>query len=103
MEVHTTRIEHSLSLDKMLGEKKVQLDERERDLEVRKVSMVEPQSWGLNPRDNYEELMEFIELRRHLKEPKVERVAEAGWLTILVRDISKVLVDQGMPSILGIP
>jgi hypothetical protein len=32
MEVHTARAKHSLSLDKMLGDKKVELDGRERDL-----------------------------------------------------------------------
>jgi hypothetical protein len=29
MEAHTTRAKHSLGLDKMLGEKKVELDGRE--------------------------------------------------------------------------
>jgi hypothetical protein len=33
----------------------------------------------------------------------VDRVAEAEHLAILVRDVSKVLVDLGMPLILGIP
>jgi hypothetical protein len=47
--------------------------------------------------------MEFVELWRRLKEAKVERVTEAGRLVILVRDISKVLVDLGMPPILGVP
>jgi hypothetical protein len=34
---------------------------------------------------------------------EVDHVAEAGQLAILVRDVSKVLVDLGMPPILGIP
>jgi hypothetical protein len=33
----------------------------------------------------------------------VERVTEAGRLAILVRDVSKVPVDLGMPPIPGIP
>jgi hypothetical protein len=33
---------------------------------------------GLNPRDNHEELMEFIELQRLLKEADVECIIEAG-------------------------
>jgi hypothetical protein len=40
MEAHTARTKHSLSLDKMLGEKKVELDERERDLGLREVVLV---------------------------------------------------------------
>jgi hypothetical protein len=33
----------------------------------------------------------------------VEHVAKTGWLAILVRDVSKILVDLGMPPITGIP
>jgi hypothetical protein len=62
MEVHTTHAKHSLGLDKMLGEKKVELDGRERDLNLLAAALVEAQSRGLNPWDNHEELMEFIEL-----------------------------------------
>jgi hypothetical protein len=47
--------------------------------------------------------MEIVELRRPLKEAEVECVIEAGRLVILVRDVSKVLVDLGMPHISGIP
>jgi hypothetical protein len=47
--------------------------------------------------------MEFIKLWRLLEGIEVECIAEAGRLVILVRDISKVLVDLGMPCILGIP
>jgi hypothetical protein len=103
MEAHTSRTKNSLDLDKMLGEKKVQLDEREQDLDLHEVALVEAQSWGLNPQDNCEELMEIVELRRPLKEAEVECVIEAGRLVILVRDVSKVLVDLGMPHISGIP
>jgi hypothetical protein len=48
-------------------------------------------------------MMQFIGLWRHLKEAEVERVTEAGRLTILVRGVSIVLVDLGMPPAPGIP
>jgi hypothetical protein len=41
MEAHTTHTKHSLGLDKMLGEKKVQLDRRERDLTLSEAALVE--------------------------------------------------------------
>jgi hypothetical protein len=47
--------------------------------------------------------MEFIELRRLLQDAEVDRVVEAGWLATLVRDVSKVLEDLGMPPIPEIP
>jgi hypothetical protein len=90
-------------LNKMWGEKKVHLNRRERDLDLREVALVEAQSRGLNPRDNYEELMELVQLLRCHKESEVECVIEVGWLAILVRDISKVPVDLGTPPTLGIP
>jgi hypothetical protein len=46
----------------MLGEKKVELDGRERDLSLREAVLAEVRSQGLNPQDNHEELMEFVEL-----------------------------------------
>jgi hypothetical protein len=64
---------------------------------------VEAQSRGLNPWNNRKELTELVELRRHLMEAEVERVAEAGQLAVLVRDVSKVMVDPGIPPIPGIP
>jgi hypothetical protein len=103
MEVHKVHARHSLGLDKMLGEKKVQLDGREQDLDMHEAALMEALSRGLHPQDNCEELMEFVELWRHLKEAEVECIAEAGWLAILVRDVSKVLVDLGMPPILRNP
>jgi hypothetical protein len=33
----------------------------------------------------------------------VERLTEVGRLAVLMRDVSKALVDLGMPPILGIP
>jgi hypothetical protein len=42
MAAHTARAKHSLGLDKMLGEKKVELDGRkERDLDLREVVLAE--------------------------------------------------------------
>jgi hypothetical protein len=62
MEPHIAHAKHSLGLDKLLGVKKVHLDERERDLDLCEAPLVEAQSRGLNPWDNHAELMEFIEL-----------------------------------------
>jgi hypothetical protein len=76
MEGHTTCAKNSLGFDKMLGEKKVQLDGREQDLDLRKAVLVEAQSEGLNPRDSCEELMELVVFWRHLKEPEVEHGIE---------------------------
>jgi hypothetical protein len=41
MAVHTTCAKHSLGLDKILGEKMVKLDGRERDLELREAVLAE--------------------------------------------------------------
>jgi hypothetical protein len=87
----------------MLGEKKVELDRRERDLGLREELLVEAQFRGVNPQDNCEELMEFVELQKLLNEAEVERVTEIGRLAIIARDASKVLVDVGMPPIPRIP
>jgi hypothetical protein len=48
MEAHIAHAKHSLSLDKMLGEKKVELDGRERDLCLHEVALLEARSQGLN-------------------------------------------------------
>jgi hypothetical protein len=79
------------------------LDGREQDLSLRKVALAEAQTHGLNSRDNCEELFEFNELRRLLQDAKVDHITGVGRLAILVRDLSKVLVDLGMPPILGLP
>jgi hypothetical protein len=47
--------------------------------------------------------MEFIELQRLLQDAEADRIVEAERLVTLVRDVSKVLEDLGMPPILGIP
>jgi hypothetical protein len=41
MRAHTDRAKHTLGLDKMLGEKKVQLDKKERDLALREAALIE--------------------------------------------------------------
>jgi hypothetical protein len=86
-----------------LGEKRAKLDEWARDLELRMTVLAEVQARGINPRDNRDELMEFIELRRPLQDVEVDHVTEAGWLATLVREVSLVLENLGMPPIPGIP
>jgi hypothetical protein len=44
MEAHATHARHSLGLDKMLGEKKVELNGREQDLDLREATLVEARS-----------------------------------------------------------
>jgi hypothetical protein len=85
------------------GEKKVLLDGREQFLILHEAALVEAQSRGLNPQDNYQELMVLVELWRCLEEAKVEHFTEVEWLAVLLGDISKVLVDLGMPRFPGIP
>jgi hypothetical protein len=41
MEMHVTNTRHSLSLDNMLGEKKIELDGREQDLDLREATLLE--------------------------------------------------------------
>jgi hypothetical protein len=65
--------------------------------------LAEAHTCGFNPRDNCDELMEFTELQRLLQDAEADRVVEAGWLATLVRDVSKVLVNLGMPPIPEIP
>jgi hypothetical protein len=103
MAAHTAHAKHSLGLDNMLGEKKVELIRGERNQDLREAALAEVQTWGLNPHDDQEELMEFIELQRLLHDTEADCVTETGWLAILVRDVSKVLLDRGMPPISGIP
>jgi hypothetical protein len=67
------------------------------------VALADAQTRGLNSRDNRDELMEFVELRRLLQDAEVDRVIEAGRLATLVRDVSKVLEDIGTPRIPGFP
>jgi hypothetical protein len=49
MDTHTARAKHSLGLDKMLGEKKAELDGREQDLSLCEEVLVEARSQRLNP------------------------------------------------------
>jgi hypothetical protein len=72
----------------MLGEKRAKLDEWEWDLELQTTVLAEAQARGINPRDNRDELMEFIELRQLLQDVEMDRVTEAGRLTALMREVS---------------
>jgi hypothetical protein len=47
--------------------------------------------------------MELVDLHWCLKEAMVEHTAEVGWLAVLVRNVSNVLVDLGMPPIPRLP
>jgi hypothetical protein len=94
---------HSLGLNKMMGEKKVELNGRERDLNLREAVLVEAQTQGLNPQDNNDEPMEVVDLQRLLQDVEAYHIAEAGRLSTLVRDVSNVLEDLGMPPVSGIP
>jgi hypothetical protein len=62
MAAHTAHAKHSLSLDKMMGKKKVELNKRERDLNLGEAALAEAQTRRFNPRDNCEEMMEVIVL-----------------------------------------
>jgi hypothetical protein len=101
IEAHTTCAKHSLGLDKMLGERKVFLNRRERDLSLREAALAETQTRRLNSWDNHEELMEVVELRRLPQDAEVDRVAKVDRLAILVSDVSKVPVVLGMPPSWG--
>jgi hypothetical protein len=92
-----------LNFDKMLGEKRARLDEQERDLELRTAALAEAQAQWINPWDYRDELMEFVELQRLLQDVEVDHVTEAGWVAALVREVSQVLENVGMPPIPGIP
>jgi hypothetical protein len=83
--------------------KKVQLDGKERDINLCEAVMAEAQSQGLNPQENHEELMDHVELQRCHEEARLEHITEAVQLAILVGDISKVLLDLGIPTIPRIP
>jgi hypothetical protein len=48
MQAHTTHAKYTLGLDNVLGEKKVQLNEKERDLHMHEAALVEVQSRGLH-------------------------------------------------------
>jgi hypothetical protein len=97
MEAHTAHGMLELDLNKILAEKKVELDGKERDLELRATALAEAQAWGHNPQHNHDEPMEFVEPRRHLWD------VEASRLAALVKDVSQVLENLGMPPITGNP
>jgi hypothetical protein len=103
IQAHTDCGKQVLDLDKMLGERKEELDGREQDLELRVAALAEAHAWGLNPWDNHDEPMEFIELRGLLWDVEADRVVEVSRLAALARDVSKVLEDLGMSPIPRIP
>jgi hypothetical protein len=47
--------------------------------------------------------MEFIELLWLLQDVEMDRMTEAGRLVALVREVSQVLENLGLPPISGIP
>jgi hypothetical protein len=96
---HTNRVKQVLNLDKMLREKKEELDGREQDLELRVAALAKAQARGRNPWDNRDELMELVDLHGLLWDAEVDHVIEVGRLVTLVRDVSKVLEDLGMSPI----
>jgi hypothetical protein len=49
IEAHTARTKHTIDLDKLLGEKKVMLDETGWDPELREVALAEAQTQGSTP------------------------------------------------------
>jgi hypothetical protein len=75
---HTNCAKNTLSLEKMLGEKKVQLNKKERDLTLQEAVLTEPQAWVHNPWDNLEELTELVELQKRLDEAEVVHITKAG-------------------------
>jgi hypothetical protein len=103
IQAHIDHSNHVLDLDRMLGERKGELNRKEWDLELRVAALAEAHARGLNPQDNHNELMELVELRGLLQDAEVECVIEASRLATLVRDVSKVLEDLGMSRIPGIP
>jgi hypothetical protein len=93
-------MKHTLSLDKMLEETKVLLEEKKQDLKVWEAALVEVKTRGLNPQDNRDLL---VELRERLGEVEADHVTEAEELASLMTNISKVLMDLGLSPIQGIP
>jgi hypothetical protein len=103
MAEHTACGRQVFNFDRMLGEKRARLDEQERDLELRTASLAEVQARGINPGDNCDELMEFIELWRFLQDVETDHITEAGRLATFMREVSQVLENLGLPPILRIP
>jgi hypothetical protein len=72
-------------------------------LELRAATLAEALARGLNPQDNHDELMEFVELRWLLWDVEADHAIEASHLATLVGDVSYILENLGMPPISGIP
>jgi hypothetical protein len=103
MAEHTARGRQVLNFDKMLGEKRAKLDGREQDLELSTATLAKVQARGINPRDNCDELMEFIMHQQLLQDVEMDCIIEAGWLAALDREVSQVLENLCLPPISGIP
>jgi hypothetical protein len=52
---------------------------------------------GAQPRDNHDELMEFVELKWLLQDIETCHITEAARLAALVREVSQVLENLGLP------
>jgi hypothetical protein len=52
---------------------------------------------GAQPRDNHDELMEFVELKWLLQDIETYHITEAARLAALVREVSQVLENLGLP------
>jgi hypothetical protein len=70
---HTAHMKQSLDLDKMLEVAKVQVANKEWDLQLWEAALVE----GLHPLDNLADMMEWVKLQKHMDDVKATRVAEA--------------------------
>jgi hypothetical protein len=64
----------------MLGERKEELNRKERDMELHTAVLAKAYARGLNPRNNRDELMELVELRGLHRDAEVDHVVEAGRL-----------------------
>jgi hypothetical protein len=103
MAEHTTRGWQVPDFDRMLGEKRARLDEREWDLELCTSVLAKVQARGINPQDNHDELMEFVELQQLPQDVEADHVTKASQLAALVREESHVLKNLGLPPISRIP
>jgi hypothetical protein len=63
LQAHTTCMEQTLGIDKMLEEKKVWLQEEKHDLKVREVVLYEALERGAHPQEDRDLLAELVELR----------------------------------------
>jgi hypothetical protein len=103
MAEHTAHGRQVPNFDKMLWEKRATLDGQEQDLELCTAALVKVQARGINPRDNCDELMEFVMHQQLLQDVEMDCIIEASWLATLDREVSQILENLGLPPISGIP